>query len=643
MTGSKKLKRGLYLPFLKKPLFCPGSVVAYHEALSRLRLGFKSQPGRFIKYLCVKKSFYNMFCYKKIVRRMKRVVITGLIFILLTSVFTFLCPIYIVKGATLNVGNGQTYSTIQAAINAANDNDVVYVHSGTYNENLVISKTINLTGVGSGSVTLSGSGDQTLKINNNSVQISGLTIKNTGGSYGCILLNSVTNCVITGNIIKNSGNGIYLLSSNSNTIENNQVQSNNIGIYLFGSDSNTIKSNDINNNNANGVFLDSSSGSNIIYLNDFSDNLDSNARDLGSNSWNYNSQGNYWDDYNDYDNNSDGIGDNPYTIDGSGGNKDNYPLGDFLSSNQQPVAYIDSISPNPGEYGDAITFNGHGTDDGSVVSWEWKSDGIIIGNSGSFSKSDLSIGSHTISFRVKDNTDTWSEYAYETLVISSINQKPVAYILEPVATLTKNYGDSIEFLGDWSDEGQVEVFSWRSSIDGIISSSLQFTKNDLSIGEHTIYFKIRDDYGEWSSEVSVGVNIIPNATSNPPFANTGGPYNGFVNQSITFDGSSSYDMDNGDSIASYFWDFGDGTTGYNVSVEHIYTTEGNYTVELTVTDTHGLQKKSSTYANISATANDQNGTDVEDKGTPGFEITIFLTAIVLILIFRNKKKKEKMF
>ena len=28
-------------------VFCPGSVVAHHEALSRLRLGFKSRLGRF--------------------------------------------------------------------------------------------------------------------------------------------------------------------------------------------------------------------------------------------------------------------------------------------------------------------------------------------------------------------------------------------------------------------------------------------------------------------------------------------------------------------------------------------------------------------------------------------------------------------
>jgi len=49
-----------------------------------------------------------------------------------------------------------------------------------------------------------------------------------------------------------------------------------------------------------------------------------NALDLGINSWDYNSKGNYWDDYNDYDTDGNGIGDNPYTIDGGSSNIDHF-------------------------------------------------------------------------------------------------------------------------------------------------------------------------------------------------------------------------------------------------------------------------------------------------------------------------------
>lgn len=51
---------------------------------------------------------------------------------------------------------------------------------------------------------------------------------------------------------------------------------------------------------------------------------------------------------------------------------------------------------------------------------------------------------------------------------------------------------------------------------------------------------------------------------------------------VTFDGSKSGDV-NGDAL-TYTWDFGDGTTGTGVNVNHTYTAEGSYHVVLTVSD-----------------------------------------------------------
>ncbi|RLJ18334.1 hypothetical protein DJ031_11785 [bacterium endosymbiont of Escarpia laminata] len=55
-------------------------------------------------------------------------------------------------------------------------------------------------------------------------------------------------------------------------------------------------------------------------------------------------------------------------------------------------------------------------------------------------------------------------------------------------------------------------------------------------------------------------------------------------ESVDFDASGSYDEG---SIASYDWDFGDGTTDVGANVTHTFTTEGAYTVILTVTDDSG--------------------------------------------------------
>jgi len=51
-----------------------------------------------------------------------------------------------VGAATLNVGPGETYTTIQAAINAAAPNDTIQVAAGTYYERITVSKPLSLRG-----------------------------------------------------------------------------------------------------------------------------------------------------------------------------------------------------------------------------------------------------------------------------------------------------------------------------------------------------------------------------------------------------------------------------------------------------------------------------------------------------------------
>jgi len=55
-----------------------------------------------------------------------------------------------------------------------------------------------------------------------------------------------------------------------------------------------------------------------------------------------------------------------------------------------------------------------------------------------------------------------------------------------------------------------------------------------------------------------------------------------VNTSITFDASGTFDVE-GDEI-SFNWDFGDGTEGSGVTINHTYVEIGTYQVVLTVSD-----------------------------------------------------------
>ncbi|MCA8959282.1 MAG: PKD domain-containing protein [Planctomycetes bacterium] len=58
-------------------------------------------------------------------------------------------------------------------------------------------------------------------------------------------------------------------------------------------------------------------------------------------------------------------------------------------------------------------------------------------------------------------------------------------------------------------------------------------------------------------------------------------------ETISFDGSGSFDNDLGDDVIAWSWDFGDGMTGSGEMVDHQYLAEGTYTVTLTVSDYFG--------------------------------------------------------
>ena len=70
------------------------------------------------------------------------------------------------------------------------------------------------------------------------------------------------------------------------------------------------------------------------------------------------------------------------------------------------------------------------------------------------------------------------------------------------------------------------------------------------------------------------------------------PGSGFAPLTVTADAGGSSDSDG--TITSYSWDLGDGTSATGVSVNHVYATDGTFTVQLTVTDDDGDSSTSST-------------------------------------------------
>ena len=182
--------------------------------------------------------------------------------------------------------DSKSSSYIQDLIDNASDGDTINIPSGTYYENILINKSINLVGEDKINTVIDGnySGDS-INIKANNVKIKNFTIIH-GNSSGITLQYNV-GCVITGNIISKNRYGIHLYESNRNIMYGNTISLNNgEGIILVSSDFNIIKGN-IVKDNRRGIYIRyrliggfpqvhmyKSSQLNIIKSNNISNNTD---------------------------------------------------------------------------------------------------------------------------------------------------------------------------------------------------------------------------------------------------------------------------------------------------------------------------------------------------------------------------------
>ena len=142
--------------------------------------------------------------------------------------------------ASVHVGQGQMYSTIQAAIDAACAGLTIHVHPGTYTENVTVSKAVTIASTGGPSQTTvqSPSGRRsTFTVTAPGVSLSGLTIRGaTDTDRAGVSISGASACVISGNIITNNNLGVYLSEGSAqNIVVENEFRSNSNAVYVDGS------------------------------------------------------------------------------------------------------------------------------------------------------------------------------------------------------------------------------------------------------------------------------------------------------------------------------------------------------------------------------------------------------------------------
>lgn len=136
-----------------------------------------------------------------------------------------------------------------------------------------------------------------------------------------------------------------------------------------------------------------------------------------------------------------------------------------------------------------------------------------------------------------------------------------------------------------TDDGDIVSYDW------LFGDGAGMTTTDpmddpvheyLAPGEYMASLTVTDNDG-LSDQDSIAVSVLNRA---PIAVIAGDPLTGQAALEVTFDSSGSKDDDPQSSI-SFDWDFGDGASSTEAMPTHLYTTAGDYTATLTVTDNLG--------------------------------------------------------
>jgi len=188
-------------------------------------------------------------------------------------------------------------------------------------------------------------------------------------------------------------------------------------------------------------------------------------------------------------------------------------------SNTPPTVLI-SLPTNGSsvQVGTSVSFLGSASDsqDGNLTaSMTWNSNlQGALGTGGSFSRSNLVVGTHTITASAVDNGGLTGSAGVTLTVQPPPNTPPVVTITAPANGVMVTAGTSVTFIGSAQDaqDGNVSAsLVWRSHTQGVIGTGASFSTSVLTVGSHSVTAEATD-----SAQAKGSATVVVNVQAAPP-------------------------------------------------------------------------------------------------------------------------------
>ena len=185
--------------------------------------------------------------------------------------------------------------------------------------------------------------------------------------------------------------------------------------------------------------------------------------------------------------------------------------------------------------GAPVSFDGSNSYDqgGSITSYSWMEEGVELSTSATFSKTDFSLGLHTIKLIV---TDDHGMTGQDTIVINIVDEGSV-----PVAVAGGDQSvieqSSVFLDGSASTdrEGRITSYKWTQG-ETVLSNSVSFSYSSFPVGSNVLTLTVVDEQGLSSTD---SLTITIHRLGSVPVANAGGDIITTETSSVTLSGSAS--------------------------------------------------------------------------------------------------------